>query len=182
VTTPVGNCPRATRQFFAFWARPRSSRAISGNNIGNSKETKSPISHLKILQLALRQLLPGGTQPTRTVFWFWMATCPQYIQDNTDDEFSHANFLLAYLKSKGANTADLDLLAGPHFRTLPGSMATGSTKKGRLTNLTQLTIDTSFWGRYRTDNANPDLDLNVKFSEPVPSLNVGRIRQSQNGC
>jgi len=99
---------------------------------------------------------------------------PQYIQDNTDDEFSHANFLLAYLKSKGANTADLDLLVGPHFRTLPGSTATGSTKKGRLTNLTQLTIDTSYWGRYRTDNENPDLVPNFKFSEPVPSLNVGR--------
>ena len=71
---------------------------------------------------------------------------PQYINDNTDDEFSHANFLLAYLESKGANTADLNLLTGPHFRTLPGSAATGSTKKGRLTNLTELTIDTSFWG------------------------------------
>src|ERR1700752_4518566 len=76
---------------------------------------------------------------------------PQYILDNTDDEFSHANFLLAYLKSKGANTSDLDLLVGPHFRTLNGSVATGSAKKGRLTNLMQLTIDTSFWGLYRTD-------------------------------
>ena len=76
---------------------------------------------------------------------------PQYIHDNTDDEFSHANFLIAYLKSKGANTAELDLLAGTHFRTLQGSLATGSAKKGRLTNLTQLTVDTSYWGRYRTD-------------------------------
>lgn len=44
---------------------------------------------------------------------------PQYILDNTDDEFSHANFLLAYLKSKGANTADLikaiAFTAGFHF-------------------------------------------------------------------
>src|SRR5260370_21552686 len=85
---------------------------------------------------------------------------PQYIQDNTDDEFSHANFLLAYLKSKGANTEDLDGrdgLFGPHFRTLQGSVATGSAKKLRLTNLTKLTINTSFWGRYRSDNKNPDL-------------------------
>ena len=98
---------------------------------------------------------------------------PQYINDNTDDEFSHANFLLAYLKSRGANTAELDLLVGPHFRTLPGSMATGSTKKGRLTNLTQLTIDTSFWGRYRTDNKNPDLG-DTSFDQAVPTLNVGK--------
>jgi hypothetical protein len=97
---------------------------------------------------------------------------PQYINDNTDDEFSHANFLLAYLKSKGANTADLDLLVGPHFRTLAGSLASGSTKKGRLTNLTQLTVDTSYWGRYRSDNLNPDLG-DTSFDQAVPSLNVG---------
>lgn len=98
---------------------------------------------------------------------------PQYINDNTDDEFSHANFLLAYLKSKGANTADLDLLLGHHFRTLPGSVATGSTKKGRLTNLTQLTVDTSYWGRYRSNNENPDL-ADTLFDRPVPSLNIGK--------
>jgi hypothetical protein len=100
---------------------------------------------------------------------------PQYILDNTDDEFSHANFLLAYLKSKGANTSDIDLLVGPHFRTLQGSMATGSTKKGRLTNLTKLTVDTSFWGRYRSDNRNPDLgDSFSDADRAVPSLNVGQ--------
>jgi hypothetical protein len=100
---------------------------------------------------------------------------PQYILDNTDDEFSHANFLLAYLKSKGANTSDLDLLVGPHFRTLTktSSTAKGSTNKPRLTNITELTVDTSFWGRYRTDNANPDLG-GTGFAEAVPTLNVGK--------
>src|SRR6202022_4426728 len=99
---------------------------------------------------------------------------PQYITDNTDDEFSHQAFIRAFLVSKGASTADIDLLAGPTFRTIPGSTATGSTKKGRLTNLTQLTIDTSFWGRYRTDNKNPDLDPGFKFDQAVPTLNVGQ--------
>jgi hypothetical protein len=106
---------------------------------------------------------------------------PQYILDNTDDEFSHANFLLAYLKSKGANTSDLDLLVGSHFRTLTkqpngtpiSSTAKGSTQKPRLTNLTQLTIDTSFWGTYRTDNANPDLG-GTNFAQAVPTLNTGK--------
>jgi hypothetical protein len=101
----------------------------------------------------------------------------QYILDNTDDEFSHANFLLAYLKSKGANTADLDGrdgLFGPKFRTLQGSVATGSANKPRLTNLMKLTIDTSFWGVYRTDNKNPDLNPHFNFSQAVPSLNVGK--------
>src|ERR1700736_2310924 len=99
---------------------------------------------------------------------------PQYIQDNTDDEFSHANFLIAYLKSKGANTEDIDLFNGPHFRRLPGSMAKGSTRKGRLTNLTQLAVDTSFWTRYRSDGHNPDLPDGFTFPQAVKGLNTGQ--------
>jgi hypothetical protein len=92
---------------------------------------------------------------------------PQYIHDNTDDELSHAAFIRAYLASKGASTAELDLLDGPHFRTLPGSTATGSSGKNRLTNLMQLNVDTSFWTRYRSDANNPDLDPNFVFAQAV---------------
>jgi hypothetical protein len=92
---------------------------------------------------------------------------PQYIHDNTDDELSHAAFIRAYLASKGASTAELDLLNGPHFRTLPGSTATGSSGKNRLTNLMQLNVDTSFWTRYRSDANNPDLDPNFVFAQAV---------------
>src|SRR5215469_2231389 len=99
----------------------------------------------------------GGNKAYTTALQLLDSDMPQYIVDNTDDEFSHTNFLLAYLQSRGANTADLNLLVGPHFRTIPGSAATGSAKKGRLTNLTRLTVDTSFWGRYRSDSTNPDL-------------------------
>jgi hypothetical protein len=98
---------------------------------------------------------------------------PQYITDNTDDEFSHQAFIRAFLVSKGASTADIDLLAGPTFRTLSGSTATGSSGKLRLTNLTQLTIDTSYWGRYRSDDDNPDLNPAATFAKAVPSLNNG---------
>src|SRR5215468_6001259 len=70
-------------------------------------------------------------------------------------------------------TTALQLLDGPHFRTLPGSTATGSANKGRLTNLTKLTVDTSFWSRYRSDSANPDLG-DTGFVQAVPSLNVGQ--------
>jgi hypothetical protein len=98
----------------------------------------------------------------------------QYIHDNTDDEFTHAAFLRAYLASKGASTADIDLLNGPHFRTLPGSMAEGSAGKGRLTNLTQLSVDTSFWTRYRSSQNNPDLDPGFVFGQAVKGLNVGQ--------
>src|SRR5262249_42281219 len=79
---------------------------------------------------------------------------PQYIHDNTDDEITHFTFLNAYLMSKGAEPANLDA-----FRTLPGSTADGSSGTPRLTNLTQLTLDTSWWTRYRDAN-NPDLDPN----------------------
>ncbi len=69
---------------------------------------------------------------------------PQYIHDNTDDEISHASFLGKYLESKGVEPVDLT-----RFKQLPSSTADGARHVGRLTNLTQLTIDTSFWSRYR---------------------------------
>jgi len=118
----------------------------------------------------------GGNAAYTTALQILDGDMPQYILDYTDDEFSHANFLLGYLKSKGANTADLDGtdgLFGPHFRTLQGSVATGSANKLRLTNITQLTIDTSFWGLYRTDDSNPDLG-GTNFAQAVPTLNVGK--------
>src|SRR5262249_52246097 len=70
---------------------------------------------------------------------------PQYIHDNTDDEISHFTFLNAYLVSKRATPANLE-----QFRTLTGSTATGSSLKPRLTNLMKLTLDTSWWTRYRS--------------------------------
>jgi hypothetical protein len=76
---------------------------------------------------------------------------PQYIADNTDDELSHAAFLNAYLRSKGAQTVDLD-----EFRTLPSSKAAGARQVGRLTNLQSLNVDTSWYVRYRSSQ-NPDL-------------------------
>jgi hypothetical protein len=92
----------------------------------------------------------------------------QYIHDNTDDELSHASFLKNYLESKGAEEVDLS-----KFRVLPSSKAAGARDTGRLTNLTQLTIDTSFWSSYRSIT-NPDFDPAAKFVRAVPSLNVGQ--------
>ena len=89
----------------------------------------------------------------------------QYVHDNTDDEITHAAFIRAYLASRGASTADLDLLNGHTFRTLKGSTAEGSSGKLRLTNLTALNVDTSFWTRYRSDARNPDLDPGFKFGQ-----------------
>jgi hypothetical protein len=96
----------------------------------------------------------------------------QYVHDNTDDEFSHAAFINAYLVSKGAHPVSL-----AQFRTLPGSQARGANKnKKRLTNLLQLTVDTSWWTRYRDDAHNPDLDGFGVFPQAVPDLAKGKFR------
>jgi Ferritin-like domain len=76
----------------------------------------------------------------------------QYVADNTDDEDSHQKFLNAFLKSVGGEPVNLE-----RFRTLPGSTATGSARKLRLTNLMHLNVDTRWWTRYRSTE-NPDFD------------------------
>jgi hypothetical protein len=81
---------------------------------------------------------------------------PQYISDNTDDEVSHARFLNAYLRSQGARPVNLDA-----FRTLPSSKAKGARKIGRLTNLRELDVDTSWYTRYRSTR-NPDLGASFR--------------------
>ena len=95
-----------------------------------------------------------------------------YVHDNTDDEITHHQFLNAYLLSRGAAPANLD-----PFRALMGSTATGVNTAligKRLTNLTQLTLDTSWWTRYRDDAHNPDLDPGFVFPQAVPTLAVNQ--------
>jgi hypothetical protein len=90
---------------------------------------------------------------------------PQYISDNTDDELSHAAFLNAYLRSKGERQVDLR-----QFANLPPSQVSFVPQTGRLTNLKQLTVDTSWWTRYRS-TTNPD--FGATFPNAVPSLDIG---------
>jgi hypothetical protein len=88
---------------------------------------------------------------------------PQYIVDNTDDEISHHQFLNNYLTSKGAPPVDLS-----RFAVIPPSKVSGVPQNGRLTNLQMLTIDTTWWTRYRSATANPD--LGGTFENAVPDL------------
>jgi hypothetical protein len=104
--------------------------------IGNNPPVEVSPSTLNPYQTALSNLDTDG---------------PQYIASNTLDEVSHANFLNAYLESRGAEPVNLD-----QFRTLPGSTATGSSGIKRLTNLMDLNVDTSWFVRYRS-TTNPDL-------------------------
>jgi hypothetical protein len=93
----------------------------------------------------------------------------QYIHDNTEDEFTHFTFINAYLVSRGGQPVNLD-----QFRTLRGSTATGA-KHGakRLTNLMELTVDTTWWTRYRSRSGNPD--LGDSFRPAVPGLLKGKF-------
>jgi hypothetical protein len=93
---------------------------------------------------------------------------PQYIHDNTEDEISHFTFLNAFLMAKGVPTVNLD-----KFRTLPSSTATGAQQIGRLTNLMQLTVDTTWWTRYRSRTKNPD--FGDTFAPAIPGLAAGKF-------
>jgi hypothetical protein len=111
-----------------------------------------PSETLNPYQSALSNLDPDG---------------PQYIASNTLDEVSHANFLNAYLQYRGAQPVDFD-----QFRTLEGSTATGSSGIKRLTNLMNLTVDTSWYVRYRSAT-NPD--FGATFPQAITLQNVTAI-------
>ena len=113
--------------------------------------------------------ITGGSAPYIDALEQLDEDMPQYIHDNTEDEITHFQFINAYLASKGAEPVDLD-----RFHTLPSSKATGARQIGRLTNLMQLTVDTSWWARYRSRTQNPDLDPTFTFPQAVPSLSVGQ--------
>ena len=112
----------------------------------------------------------GGNAPYVAALQSIDGDMPQYITDNTDDEFSHAAFLNAYLEAHGRRKVDLD-----EFRNLPSSTATGARNKGRLTNLMNLNVDTSWYTRYRS-TANVDFGrssfaqlLTIKNQPAIPT-------------
>jgi hypothetical protein len=109
----------------------------------------------------------GSPNPYQTALQNLDGDAAQYITSNTLDEQSHADFLNAYLVSKGAAPVDLD-----QFRVLPSSQAMGAQQIGRLTNLTQLSVDTSWYTRYRSDT-NPD--FGATFPQALPALAAGQF-------
>jgi hypothetical protein len=114
--------------------------------------------------------VPGGSgsPPYVAALQVLDGDMPQYIHDNTEDEISHFTFIDAYLVAKGADPVNLD-----KFRTLPSSKATGAQNIGRLTNLMQLTVDTSWWTRYRSRTKNPD--FGDMFPPAIPGLLKGKF-------
>jgi hypothetical protein len=81
-----------------------------------------------------------------------------YAVDVTDDELSHHEFINAFLASRGAEPVNLD-----PFKTIPPPNVTGIVQTPRLTNLTKLSVDTSYYTRYR-GTGNPD------FGDTFPQI------------
>src|SRR3984885_6068141 len=108
---------------------------LGGLTPGQEPVETAPFTPMNSYQAAFMNLDPDG---------------PQYISSNTLDEQSHAAFLNAYLESIGAPGVNFD-----EFRTLPSSQAEGAKNIGRLTNLMNITVDTSWYTRYRS-TTNPD--------------------------
>jgi hypothetical protein len=125
---------------------------LGGLTPGQLPVETAPFTPMNSYQAAFMNLDPDG---------------PQYITSNTNDEISHAEFLNAYLISKGAEPVDLDA-----FRTLPSSEAEGAQQIGRLTNLMNLTVDTSWFTRYRSAE-NPD--SGATFPQAIDLVNVTAI-------
>jgi hypothetical protein len=145
------------------------------SSAGNKKLSKGDVAILKLLAAAelveadlwqqyaeLGGASNGVQNPYQLAFQNLDGDGPQYVSSNTLDEQSHAAFLNAYLISKGEEPVDLD-----RFRTLPSSLATGAQQIGRLTNLMQLSVDTSWYVRYRS-STNPDFD--ATFAEALSAL------------
>jgi hypothetical protein len=124
------------------------------NELGGIQDSEVPGGSGSATYIAKLQVLDGDMS--------------QYIHDNTEDEFSHMKFINAFLASQGADPVNLD-----HFRNIPSSKATGAQQIKRLTNLMQLTVDTSWWVRYRSRTQNPD--FGDTFAQAIPGLSKGQF-------
>jgi len=103
---------------------------------------------------------------------------PSYINQNTDDEFSHQDFLNAFLVKMHRKPADLE-----PFRTLPSSPV-APVQTRRLTNLMHLNVDTSWYLRYRS-SGNPDFGdtfgqvVNIMDRPAIPVQNQALYTPNQ---
>src|SRR6202521_2435185 len=159
-------------------ALPAFAKTTSGLTSGDDAILKF-LSALEILETDLWQQynelggiqdseVPGGSGSALYIKMLQVLDLdmPQYIHDNTEDEFTHFTFINAYLVSKGSTAINLD-----KFRKLPSSTATGAQQIGRLTNLMELSVDTSWFTRYRSRTKNPD--LGDSFAQAIPGLKAG---------
>jgi hypothetical protein len=93
----------------------------------------------------------------------------QQKENIVEQDVKQSTFINAYLIAKGADPVNLE-----KFRILPSSQADGAQKHlKRLTNLMQLTVDTSWWTKYRSSTGNPD--FGETFPQAIPTLSQGKF-------
>ena len=158
--------------------------ALAGSRLARASSSRIPKGDADILRfLAAAEIIEsdlwaqyaelggvnGGNPAYMTALTNLDSDMPQYINDNTDDEFSHAAFINAYLASKGEQGVDLSRYLQPL-----GTKATGASQVGRLTNLKQLHVDTSWWTRYRSVD-NIDVHSSAFFPQAVTINNQPAI-------
>jgi hypothetical protein len=177
------------RRAFLAGAGAVGAAAVSGGLLANAARAAAPVTSgdIAILRfLAAAELIEtdlwqqyaelGGVGGGNPAFIAALENLdgdmPQYVSDNTDDEHTHAAFLNAYLRSVGGQSVNLNA-----FRTLPSSSATGAQQIGRLTNLQNLNVDTSWYTRYRS-TSNPD--LGATFPQAVSITNQPAIPVSDS--
>jgi len=103
---------------------------------------------------------------------------PSYVTQNTNDEFSHQDFLNAFLVKMNRTPVSLEA-----FRTLPSSPV-APVQTPRLTNLMHLNVDTSWYLRYRSAG-NPDFGdtfgqvVNIVDRPAIPTQNQGLYTANQ---
>ena len=103
---------------------------------------------------------------------------PTYVTQNTNDEFSHQDFLNAFLVKSHKRPVNLEL-----FHTLPSSPV-APLQTPRLTNLMHLNVDTSWYLRYRS-SGNPDFGdtfeqvVNIVDRPTIPVQDQGLYTANQ---
>jgi hypothetical protein len=143
---------------------PRKAQAAPAAQSGLSDSDLAVLSFLAAAELVETDLWQQYTELATNNVKFRKAlesideALPDYIMGDRDDENSHANLINGYLVAMGYNAVNLD-----GFRTLPSVQAKGAQQIGRLTNLTSLTVDTSWYFRYR-NSGNPD------FGDTFPQI------------
>jgi hypothetical protein len=156
------------------WLASRSAAKADGSHGGLSRGDVAILRFLaaaEILETDLWQQyneLALGNAAFQAALQVLDGDMPTYVNQNTRNEFTHQDFINAYLVSKGHSPVSLE-----QFRTLPSSQATGANKTAlRLTNLMNLTVDTSWFTRYRS-TGNPD--FGDTFPQIVSLVNLPAI-------
>src|SRR6266566_650132 len=115
----------------------------------------------------VRKSSPGWLPITLRLLRFTMATCRSTSRTIPTTKSATTGFSIITLRRRAPRPIDLS-----EFATLPPSRVSGVPPTGRLTNLKQLTVDTTWWTRYRSETANPD--FGGIFENAVPDLAKGK--------